>query len=181
LQYAEEAKFHLDILPAIPDDPNRLSLFGVPAEFAPQGCYPCQGDNAWLVLTVQTDSEWQSLCLLLDCPELAVDARFSTASFRQVHHDEIDSLISDWTRLRSPLDACEQLQAAGIASGPFLLIIDLTQDPHLLVRSYFQVPAHGDPEHRYPGFPFRLSRVVCVQWSGQRAANTCPAEPLTAA
>jgi crotonobetainyl-CoA:carnitine CoA-transferase CaiB-like acyl-CoA transferase len=50
------------------------------------------------------------------------------------------------------------LYSAGIASGLFLSILDHTQDPHLLDRFYFQVAAHGDPVHRYPGFPFRLSR-----------------------
>jgi len=34
LQYAEETKFHLDILPAIPDDPNWLIRLGVPNELA---------------------------------------------------------------------------------------------------------------------------------------------------
>jgi hypothetical protein len=34
LQYAESSRFHLDLLPAVPDGPSRLVMIGVPEEFA---------------------------------------------------------------------------------------------------------------------------------------------------
>ncbi|QPN62162.1 CoA transferase [Synechococcus sp. CBW1004] len=127
-------------------------------EFAPQGCYPCLEDDSWLVLTVQNDSEWASLCVLLERPDLAADERLSTASGRHQHHDEIDAEISSWSRSRQSLEACEQLQAAGIAAGPVMSMQDLTTDQHLLERSYFLTPEQGDRHSRYPGFPFRMTR-----------------------
>jgi hypothetical protein len=127
-------------------------------EFAPQGCYRCSGDNSWLVLTVQNDDEWRSLCQVLGRPELALDARFATSLLRQNHHDEIDSMISEWASQCVSLDACEQLQSAGIAAGPVLSMQELSTDEHLLQRSYFQSLEQDDSQSRYPGFPFQLSK-----------------------
>lgn len=52
LQYAEEARFHLDLLPAIPDDPKRLILFGVPTDIA-QHAIKITDRTTW-----DTDSDW---------------------------------------------------------------------------------------------------------------------------
>ena len=52
LQYAEEARFHLDILPAIPDDPKRLNPFCVPAQFA-QHAIKITDRTTWDI-----DAEW---------------------------------------------------------------------------------------------------------------------------
>jgi crotonobetainyl-CoA:carnitine CoA-transferase CaiB-like acyl-CoA transferase len=127
-------------------------------EFAPQGCYPCQGEDSWLVLTVQSEAEWQSLCQLLAHPELADDPRFASPVARHQHHDLIDALISGWSSTIPALQACDQLQAAGIASGPVLSMLDLSADDHLRQRDYFQSPQTDSDHDRYPGFPFRLSR-----------------------
>ena len=28
----------------------------------PHGCFPCQGDDAWVLVAVEDDRQWQSLC-----------------------------------------------------------------------------------------------------------------------
>ncbi len=127
-------------------------------EFAPQGCYPCRGEQAWFVLTVQNDEEWKRLCEVLNRPDLAADPRFSTAQSRHKHHDEIDRHIVEWSRHRTAMEASEILQASGIASGPVLSVLDLTKDEHLRQRDYYQQLESAPDEGRYPGFPFRLSR-----------------------
>jgi len=52
LQYAEEAKFHLDILPAIPDDPSSLIRIGVPTDLARHAIL-ITDSTTW-----DTDLEW---------------------------------------------------------------------------------------------------------------------------
>jgi len=52
LQYAEEAKFHLDILPAIPDDPSSLIRIGVPTDLARHAIL-ITDSTTW-----DTDPEW---------------------------------------------------------------------------------------------------------------------------
>ena len=52
LQYAEEAKFHLDILPAIPDDPSSLIRIGLPSDLARHAIL-ITDSTTW-----DTDPEW---------------------------------------------------------------------------------------------------------------------------
>lgn len=127
-------------------------------EFAPQGCYRCMGEEAWLVLSIQNDEEWGHLCRILDQPEWVSDTRFSTVQARREHHDEIDHHIGEWSRHRTALEATETLQASGIAAGPVLSVMDLTKDEHLQRRNYYQHLESSPEAERYPGFPFRLSR-----------------------
>jgi benzylsuccinate CoA-transferase BbsF subunit len=84
---------------------------------APQGCYPCDGEDRWCVLSVQNTEQWGALARLIGRPELAMDARLQNLTGRLRHHDEIDRHIEAWTRSRSPAAAEEQLQAAGIPAA----------------------------------------------------------------
>ena len=46
---------------------------------APQGVYPCAGDDQWCTLTVATNKEWAALCRLIGRDAWADDERFSDA------------------------------------------------------------------------------------------------------
>ena len=37
--------------------------------YAPQGCYRCQGDDNWLVITIRDDAEWEAFCHATGHPE----------------------------------------------------------------------------------------------------------------
>jgi len=81
---------------------------------APQGCYPCAGDDEWCTLSVQTDEQWRGLARAIGNPSLASDRRFASAVGRLRHHDEIDAAISSWSQQLAPLEAERQLKAAGV-------------------------------------------------------------------
>lgn len=127
-------------------------------EFAPQGCYPCQGEEAWLVLTIQTEPEWVALCQIIGRPEWATDPCYGSAPDRHRYHDALDAAITAWSETQPLMQACEQLQAAAIAAGPVLSMMDLSRDEHLQQRTYYQIPASAPDQGQYLGFPFRLSR-----------------------
>ncbi|QHS10284.1 CoA transferase [Sinimarinibacterium sp. NLF-5-8] len=120
-------------------------------QHAPQGCYPCQGEDRWLTLCVQTDAQWQALATLLGAR--AQDPRFASAAGRQQHHDEIDALITDWLREQSPAAAAQILQNQQIAAAPVMNAADLAQDPHLAARGWWQA-LDG---LTLPGFPFSFA------------------------
>ena len=65
------------------------------AWLAPQGCYRCDGDDAWVAVTVDDDERWAAVADLLG--GAARDARFATLAGRIEHHDELDALIEAWT------------------------------------------------------------------------------------
>jgi crotonobetainyl-CoA:carnitine CoA-transferase CaiB-like acyl-CoA transferase len=125
-------------------------------EHAPQGCYACQGEDEWMVLSIASDAEWQRFCAAVQHPEWATDPRFSTAADRRLHHDALDSLIEAWTQQHTPQEAMQILQQAGIAAGAVLDVGQLGEDPHLEHRRYFQTPLTG-PSDRYPGFALQIS------------------------
>ena len=106
--------------------------------FAPQGCYPCRGEDNWLVLTVRDDAEWQAFCEAVGQPKWAGDERFADVLGRHRHHDELDELIAFWTREQGHIEAMHLLQAAGVTAAAVLNPKEVLLDPHLRERGYFE-------------------------------------------
>lgn len=127
------------------------------AWLAPQGCYPCIGDDAWVAVTVDTDERWAAVARLLGGD--ALDARLATLAGRVEHHDDVDALIEAWTAQRSAADAATALQALGVAACEVYDNTALLADPHVQDRHWFQLLASS----RFPdgdlfsGHPIRLS------------------------
>lgn len=126
--------------------------------FAPQGCYPCKGEDAWVTITVRSDEEWTHFCKALGHPEWVSDSRFATGSARRTHHDELDHLIAAWTGAHTDYEAMHLLQAAGVPAGAVLRGKTLPGDPHLKARNYF-IAAENDPSIIFPGMFARLSKT----------------------
>lgn len=81
---------------------------------APQGVYPCAGQDEWCAVSVETDAQWAALAEVIGQPALARDERLATVIGRSRHHDELDAAISAWTRERPKAEVERQLQAAGV-------------------------------------------------------------------
>ena len=109
---------------------------------APHGCYPCLGEDRWIVIAVSGDAEWQSLCRILDQPEWPEDARFADGLSRWHHRIELDELLCQVTPKWDAHKLMSALQAAGVAAGAVLDSKDLLFDPHLPDRRLCAVVAH---------------------------------------
>lgn len=133
---------------------------------APQGCYPCAGEDQWCVLSVQSDAQWAALCTLMGQPELAADARFAHRAARHENHDALDAPIADWTRGRSRAQAMQALQGAGIPAHAVLDARDVHHDTHLRARGFLE-PVAFAPERRIGerlviGRPWTFSRTAAA-------------------
>ena len=126
---------------------------------APQGCYPCIGDDAWVVLSVDSDAAWAGLGRALGNPEWAVGDRFATVEGRRAHHDELDELLASWSRTVTSDEAFHQLQAEGVIAAPVLDETACLADPHLRARGFFR--PNGSAEVPLVDFPGHLWR-----WDG---------------
>jgi len=127
---------------------------------APQGVYPCKGEDEWVAITVSSEEKWLSFCGALGNPSWTREARFSNAQSRQDNHDELDSLIELWTSQRDKYEATRILQEAHIAAAPVLNCSELVVDPHMQQRGFFKEITHpATGIHRYPGFPVRFSET----------------------
>ena len=121
------------------------------ASYAPQGCYRCRGEDAWAVISVTGDEQWQALCTAADRSEWAADPRFKVQADRRLHHDELDELITEWTSGLSPMDVFLRCQEHGVAAAPVIHELDALTDEHLNARSMFR--PNGSEEtgiHPYP-------------------------------
>lgn len=129
------------------------------AAYAPQGVYPCQGEDMWLAISVGSDAEWQGLCQAIGQPELAHEARFATFLGRRDQHQELDSLLSTWTQQRDHYEAMHLLQAHGVPAGAVLSGGETIVDPHLEARGFWDTVQHPEVGmYRQVTTPWQLSK-----------------------
>ena len=125
---------------------------------APHDCYPCDGEDRWVAISVRTEAEWEALCITLGRPELIEDPRFLDQNSRFVHRDSLNAEIAMWTRTRTPMDAATTLQASGVAAGPSYTAQELYEDPHFRARGLFPEVDHPVVGQKpIVGLPWRLA------------------------
>ena len=134
--------------------------------YAPQGCYRCNGEDKWIVITIRTDENWKHLCSIMGRPDLAAEERFASFKDRMKHHDKLDALIEEWTKKYTHYEAVHVLQTHGIPAAAVLNGSEIAADPHLNSRAYF-VKNVSDSDKAFMGFPFKMSDgVTKVNWKG---------------
>ncbi|MBP7565344.1 MAG: CoA transferase [Burkholderiaceae bacterium] len=127
-------------------------------QHAPQGLYRCAGDDAWVLVSVTHDAQWQALCRVIARPDLAADASLSDAAGRRAAHARIDEALGAWTASREPQAAMEQLQAAGVPAGVSRAPVAMLDDPHLKARGFWQwIDRELVGPHPQPSPPYRDS------------------------
>jgi crotonobetainyl-CoA:carnitine CoA-transferase CaiB-like acyl-CoA transferase len=128
---------------------------------APQGVYPCAGEEQWIAISVTDDEAFAALARLLGRPELAADDRFSNAGKRYDNHDELDAVLVDWTSDRDKHELFHELQASGVAAGPVLHEDEFSNDPHIIDRAWMtQLQSDDVGVHAHPGLAWRGGPVI---------------------
>ena len=105
--------------------------------YAPSNSYPCAGEDRWVTIAATNEEQWRSLAKAMGVPGLAEDPRFSTADKRQQNHDDLDEVITEWTTDQEASMITQQLQDAGVPSGPVLRGPDLLENSHYKDRHTF--------------------------------------------
>ncbi|HEY7322740.1 MAG TPA: CoA transferase [Candidatus Binatia bacterium] len=127
------------------------------AAYTPYGCYPCRGEDNWVIIACASDDEWQSMVSLIGKASWAADPRFATGCGRKEHQQELDRNLAEWTRKYTQRQAFRLLQEAGIAAGIPCSGEDLYYDIHLRARGHI-VETEAEPwgkmaHHGLPGIP----------------------------
>jgi len=90
---------------------------------APTDLYPCKstpeseargGNNDWVYIMVVTSRMWDTLCAVIDRPELLVDPRFEDMWKRNENGKELYAEIAKWTKTRTKWEVMDELGAAGV-------------------------------------------------------------------
>jgi benzylsuccinate CoA-transferase BbsF subunit len=127
---------------------------------APHGVYPAAGDDRWVAIAVRHDDDWRALCGTMGRSDLAGDDQHSTAEARRAHREELDVIVSSWTR---ELDASEietALQSRGVPSSAVQNSRAVYADPQLAHRGQFVQVEHAiHGTTTIEGSHFHLSRT----------------------
>ena len=110
-------------------------------QMSPHGVYPARGDDRWVAIACQSDEAWRSLCGVLDLEE-GSDPGLSVASRRLRRQDELDALISGWTRTRDENEIVTALISAGVAAHVVQNSRECMNDPQLQHRNHLVSATH---------------------------------------
>lgn len=129
---------------------------------APHNAYPCRGADAsqWCVIAVFGDDEWRDFCRAIGRMDWVDDARFRSHAARKLNEDELDRVVSEWTRQFSAREVMEKLQAAGVRAGIVNSVADLFHDPQLQHREIWRALSHAElGTFHYEAPPYTLSET----------------------
>ncbi len=136
---------------------------------APSNTYPT-GDGDYIVIGANADTVFGRLAKALGHPEWAESERYATHHARGENQEELDDLISEWTRERTAEEVLEVMREAGVPAGKLFTAKDMVEDPHYEARE--NVVEIEDPEIG----PFPMQNVVPsltdtpgkVRWTGPK-------------
>ncbi len=138
---------------------------------APHGCYPCQGQDNWVAISVFTNEEWRSFGEAIGNPEWAKDPRFADIPGRLKNVEELDRLVAEWTSPRDAWEVMEMLQGAGVPAGVVQRAQDTLKDPQLK-------HLHAIVELEHPEVGKRLYNNVAFHMSETPPLPSSPAPLL---
>ena len=137
------------------------------AQYFPHNVFRCKGEDTWCAVAVQTDAQWQALCVVMERPDLSSDAELADVGGRQMHVDAIEQAVSDWAATLDKFDMMRRLQEVGVPAGAVESSRDLVErDLQLRDRGYWQEISHPEmgvtrftsPPYLIDGERIRLSR-----------------------
>jgi len=131
---------------------------GNAVEYAcPHGVYPTAGDDRWVAIAVVGDDAWERFARCLAWPP---EPRFATLAGRLAARADLDELVAEWTRARTPDEATAMLQAAGVSAMTVQNGDDHRADPHLAARGGIVTVQHPEiGAERHSGNPIRFDRM----------------------
>jgi len=131
----------------------------------PWGILPCK--DGYVGFYLPTQIHWESLCALLEMPELREKPEYETPMLREERREEIAAIIVSWLkdkRMEDVFHAAQELRLPlTIVPNPEQLL----HTPQHKARKFFEDidhPATG--KLTYPGAPFKLSETP---WHAGRA------------
>jgi crotonobetainyl-CoA:carnitine CoA-transferase CaiB-like acyl-CoA transferase len=129
-------------------------------EAAPQGCYPCEGSDEWVAISVADDAQWAALRRVMGDPAWARDASLATHPGRRAARVEIDARLSEWTAGCERDRVVADLAAAGVPAAAVRVPSTIVGIDQLRARGFFEPVAHPvTGEYEVPTVPFRWSGI----------------------
>jgi formyl-CoA transferase len=113
-------------------------------------------------------------------PEWIADDRFKDQKSRKTHEQELDTLLTSWTRERTNIEIMHLLQRVGVAATPVYDTESLIADPQFQTRNFLVTPGHpvtGDHvvagiPGQYSAFQPRYTPAPCIGQDNESVLST---------
>jgi crotonobetainyl-CoA:carnitine CoA-transferase CaiB-like acyl-CoA transferase len=131
------------------------------AQWAPHGAFRCRGVDEWIAIGIQNDEQWAQLVEEMGSPEWAREQRFTRASGRKSHEDELERFVAEFTKDHDRYELMNRLQRRQIPAAAVQNAADrCDRDPQLKQRGYF-VPLPQSEIGTWPieDFPARFQNT----------------------
>jgi crotonobetainyl-CoA:carnitine CoA-transferase CaiB-like acyl-CoA transferase len=123
-------------------------------DMAPQGVFPCQGDDRWMALTIRNDRDWHAFRSVIGLQT----ERYDLLADRLQQAEDLEAIITAWTDQQPAEIVVGRLQDVDIPAAVVNDTLTVLKDPQLADRNWFVPMAHPDTgTHLYVGFPWRFS------------------------
>jgi crotonobetainyl-CoA:carnitine CoA-transferase CaiB-like acyl-CoA transferase len=99
---------------------------------APYNVY--EAKDGHIAIICIREGHWKKLCAAMGEPELADDARFARMADRCAKMEEVDELVSRWTRQHAKAELFAIAQEHGVICAPVQDLADVVNDEHMLAR-----------------------------------------------
>ena len=119
----------------------------------PHGAFRSAGEDRWVVVEVTSDSQWLTLCELMERPDLAASPHLLTLEGRKTHEELVNLEVGKWTSQRDRWETMESLQRVGIPAGVVQNLPDVLEHDQHMAREHYQKVEHPS------GYEFTIHRV----------------------
>ncbi len=128
----------------------------------PMGTFPSKGggpnDYVYVYTSRANPEHWRRLLGVIGREDLIGDPRYDTPAARAERADEVNAMVTDWTRQHTKHEAMEIIGGAGIPAGAVLDTLELTNDPTFEQRGIMQTIDHPTAgRFKMVGWPVRFS------------------------
>ena len=119
--------------------------------------------DGWVIVASGTNAHWRNILRGIERADLIGDERYESMSDRVSKVEEVDAIITAWTKRHEAKEAVSSLRAHDVICGPVNNIDDILSWPHMRERGMIV-----DLEHptlgalgsaKAPGFPFKFSEI----------------------
>jgi len=133
---------------------------------SPSNVYPTKDGS--LLIGANQDSVFKRLADAMGQPELAQDERYATHVARGEHQQELDDIVSEWTKTLTTQEVLDKMEEFGVPAGRMFRAPEMLEDPHYKAREAVVKVDHPEFKNLYMQsvFPKLSETPGQVRWAG---------------
>lgn len=113
------------------------------AASCPAGMYQ-SGDDQWMVIVTSTERTFARLAAAIGREDMLQDPRYSTNRARLEHREEVNRILSDWTRSRTRREIEVAMDEFNVPASAVYSVADIFADEHYGARDMLVSVDHKD-------------------------------------